>query len=164
MVECEWVICLAKWIILTVTMMRWAYNRLESMAVQPTGVSFWERSWPSWRRPLRGDSKGENWYLSSFGFLWLGAHNMKSPYQCPRTDLHFCLCFLRKDWHDKSTIYRDGCIQHTELCVKIPLISTFSPSSLIPLTILEMEWTTIAESSAGICNLITFRVRNKITG
>ena len=44
----------------------------------------------------------------------------------------------KKDWHDKSTIYRDGCIQHTELCVKIPLITTFSPSSLIALTVSEM--------------------------
>ena len=30
---------------------------------------------------------------------------MKTPYQCPRTDLHFCLCFLRRNWHNKSTIY-----------------------------------------------------------
>ena len=63
-----------------------------------------------------------------FLVLWLDAHNMKSPYQCPRRDLHFCLCFRRKNWHYKSTICRDGCIQHTELCVRIPLISTFSPS------------------------------------
>ena len=52
-------------------------------------------------------------------------HNMKSPSQCPTADLHIRLCFLRRNWHKKSTIYRGGCIQHTELCVQISLISTF---------------------------------------
>ena len=99
------------------------------------------------------------WVLSltqncKFRVLWPDAHNMKSPYQCARTDLHSSLCLLWKSWLDKSTIYGNGCVQYTEIGLEKPLISTFSPSWLIPLTISEMEWTTIAGSSAAICNLI----------
>ena len=91
---------------------------------------------------------------AKFWVLWLDTHNMKSPYQCPRTDLNFRLCFLRENWHEKSTIYRNRCLQHTEICGQNPFISTFSPSKLIRRTISKMEWTTIAGSSAAIYNFI----------
>ena len=56
------------------------------------------------------------------------AHNMKCPYQCPSTDLHVRLYFLRTSWHEKPTIYGDGCAQNTEMGLDKLLILTFTTS------------------------------------
>ena len=58
------------------------------------------------------------------------AHNMKSQYQCPKIDLHFRLCFLRKkvDMIKPQSIWMDvyNTRQFTEIGLEKPLISTFA--------------------------------------